>query len=154
MVRLKATAAESRTFPGLWLLHPLHLIGMEGAATGDRDVLAGDKPLVTEAEARLVVPLALLVVEVPLATRLAAQPADAILTPRTERSYPTLQLILLPRDRVDAPVVQQRHQQVVAFLPIAGRAPLLARQDKANVAKVRGQLGCRRHDWLPGFESA
>src|SRR5690606_31321233 len=57
---------------------PGNLIGVHPVSTADGNILAGDEPLLAEAEAYLVVPVAFRIVEIPLSAWLSPQAADAV----------------------------------------------------------------------------
>jgi len=77
---------------------------MHAAGTPDGDVFADGEALFAEAEADLVVAVTLFVVEVPLAARLAAEPADAVIPAGLEPADAASCLVPLPFRRVQAAI--------------------------------------------------
>src|SRR5690606_4538144 len=109
-----------------------------------------DEALLAEAEADLVVAVALGIVEIPLPARLAAQAADTVVLAGPEIADAAMLLMRLPFRGVEAATLVERHEQVVSLVAVAGGVPLLAGEKQPHVAKFRGKVFQLGHASLHG----
>src|SRR5690606_14173511 len=117
-------------------LNELDLKGAHLPVAVDRDIFARHETLVAQAEADLVVVLPLVVVEVPLAARLAAQPPDLILLSGPEAAHAAIRLVLRPFPGIEAAVRTERNNKIVSIGAVALRVLLLARKLHPDMAEV------------------
>ncbi|CAN0656795.1 protein of unknown function (plasmid) [Nitratireductor aquimarinus] len=118
----------------------LHLKGVHLAFSGDGNIFALPEAFLSEAEADLVIALAFLVVEIPLATGLAAQPANLVLRVRFKAAHTALHLVLLPLHGVEAALRVQRYEQIVALVMLTHRVPFFAGEFEPDMAKFRREV--------------
>jgi len=113
---------------------------MHAARPADRDVFAGNETFLAEAEARLIVAFALLIVDESLTAGFAAQASDPILPSGREAADTTGIAVCLPQIRVQPPVGRQRHHEIVAIVRIAGGMARLPCENQTDMSESRGDV--------------
>src|SRR5690606_29437409 len=125
-------------------LNELDLIGAHLPVAVDRDIFARHETLVAQAEADLVVVLALAIVEIPLTARLATQPSDLILLARPEAAHAAIRLVLRPLHGIEAAVRAERNNEIVSVGAVALGVLPLARELHPDMTEVLSGLSFGR----------